>query len=837
MARDDIIDIDEVIDESLILPKQAPIADKIYSDDRAFGVDAAIKNFLVENTFISPGMIDFTVGPPRGARSRFFSPGRGFDPLGLPPGSPLQFRGFRELLEPTDPQTQMLREMGVQEDTPAQISRLASFLPADVYDSGVQRIVKRYYRDNFDIPLETDYDFQREPVGRQVVFRDPTSNELTFINPPGLDIGSFTAGAEPALAETAAAVVGLKTLGISGAFLAPIAAQFAWRYNNLNQLAKNGYLDKTYDKGKILGTAMRDAGMTALFQTGGATAFKLLKTIYGGKFIPGIDEDEFVTAYNALKSQAEETGVGKEILEKATVPEIMEAGSVGSPIVRRGLEAEIIDCASKGYKRAAQVAERLEEGARAKKEEIVESVVEEAGEGIPTKPDVGVELTRLEEEGVDVLRARDVGVKMREEFKENVDPRILEADRAIEEVRGGFDKQLRDLVEGSVEPEVALNVLRETVKDISKGDKSLPGLGKSFKIKLNKILSDNRTEQKILDDVLNLAKTSDREFFKNFLKDPEYAESVIVLRKALKNNYKQLLRKDEAGNYIPLSREAHNKFLQENKNIMDDIFEAEDLTSFKNAENLSRRLSRKEKEYEAAVNELQKEPWGSSDPERIFENTWTKEKGGITRTEKVFDVIGENQELADEYRLLILNDMKKQTNNFTEGIPKYLRDYSAMLDVWYPKQVTNNMKALGNLIEDMSLVPGAKGGEDLSVEIANKLFRVYFGFFTPTGRAISATKQFLSVFKNKRFVDALLDPEKYLKGVERRKAFFNNPYVLEFYRSGVRASARETEAVSGFDEPKEGIIPTTDPVFFEDEVSRTELKGGGEPLMELKYNL
>ena len=105
MARDDIIDIDEVIDESLILPKQAPIADKIYSDDRAFGVDAAIKNFLVENTFISPGMIDFTVGPPRGARSRFFSQGRGFDPLGLPPLAPIQVRGFRELLEPTDPQT------------------------------------------------------------------------------------------------------------------------------------------------------------------------------------------------------------------------------------------------------------------------------------------------------------------------------------------------------------------------------------------------------------------------------------------------------------------------------------------------------------------------------------------------------------------------------------------------------------------------------------------------------------------------------------------------------------------------------------------------------------
>ena len=70
--------------------------------------------------------------------------------------------------------------------------------------------------------------------------------------------------------------------------------------------------------------------------------------------------------------------------------------------------------------------------------------------------------------------------------------------------------------------------------------------------------------------------------------------------------------------------------------------------------------------------------------------------------------------------------------------------------------------------------------------------------------------------------------------MERRKAFFNNPYVLEFYRSGIRASARETEAVSGFEEPKEGIIPTTDPVFFEDEVTRTELKGYGDRDWETK---
>lgn len=831
MTQNDIIDIDKYIAESgLLVDDREAVADLPYSGKRPLD---SLKNYLVTEWGFDPNTIDFFVGAPGGFRERFYSPGRGYDPLGVPPFTPLQFRGFRELLEPTDYATRKAREAGIKEDPPFSISRTAAFLPQDSYDTGVQKLIKKYYKENFDVPLSTNYEFQREPYGKQVIYRDPIDKELKFINPPGVDLANFTAGLEPAGLELISGIVGFKVAGISGAFVAPIATQFLWRYNNLRNLEEEGLLDESYDNSKILTTAMKDAGITALFQVGGATVFKALKILGGGKMIPGIPEDEFVTAYEALKASSEESGLGKNILETATVPEILEAGKVGSPIVRRGLEAELVDRAAKGDKRAAVVAARLEEGAKAKREEFLESTVEEAGESIPTKGAVSEELTKLGEDVV--LRKEELGAAIIREFDETLDPKIAAEVRKIEEVRGNFDTQLKALTDESVEPEVALNNLRETLKDLAKGDKALPNTSKGFKLRLNKIVSDNKTEDKILDNVFELFRTSDRKFFQGYINDPELVDSKIILRNAFKNKYKNMLQTDEAGRLMPMSREAHQKFVNDNKNLIEDLFDVEDATAFKNAENFARRLDSAQKSFDRATRELQRQPWGGNGkPEYIFKNTWTREREGITTTRKVFDIIGENQELADEYRLLILNDMKQQTNNFTTGVGKYLDDYGAMLDVWYPKNVTKNLKFLSELIDDMAVNPGAKGGDDLSVEVLNKMFRIYFGFFTPTGRALSATKQLLSVFKNKRFVDTLLEPEKYLKGIQARKLFFNNPYVLEFVRGTTRTAARESELTSGFVEPEAGQIEQTDPLdFFVPE--KTEMNRGGEALMELKY--
>ena len=259
MAQDDIVNIDPALEEieiSQLFPeKPGAIIDKPYSGKR---VGDSFKNFLVEDLGVPKNWIDIAVGRPGGFRERFYSPGRGMDPFGLPPMSPIQFRGFRELMEPTDYGSRTAREAGVTgDDTPFQISRVAAFLPADSYDTGVQTLIRNYYGDNFGVPDSFDYEFQREPYNKQVIYRDPTDNELKFVNPPGIDWANFIAGAEPLVNELGGALVGFgagSLVGPKGSVIGTVGgeilASYLWRYNNLNQLANQGLLDPSYDDTK-----------------------------------------------------------------------------------------------------------------------------------------------------------------------------------------------------------------------------------------------------------------------------------------------------------------------------------------------------------------------------------------------------------------------------------------------------------------------------------------------------------------------------------------------------------------------------------------------------------
>ena len=93
--------------------------------------------------------------------------------------------------------------------------------------------------------------------------------------------------------------------------------------------------------------------------------------------------------------------------------------------------------------------------------------------------------------------------------------------------------------------------------------------------------------------------------------------------------------------------------------------------------------------------------------------------------------------------------MRKQTDNFSgDKIVDYIDNYGAMMEQWYPKQVVNNLRDYSQLIKDMRIDPGAKGGDDLAVEVLNKMARVYVGFFTAPGRALSAAKQLLGVYNS-----------------------------------------------------------------------------------------
>ena len=843
MAQDDIVNIDSALEEieiSQLFPeKPGAIIDKPYSGKR---VGDSFKNFLVEDLGVPKNWIDIAVGRPGGFRERFYSPGRGYDPFGLPPMSPIQFRGFRELMEPTDYGSRTAREAGVTgEDTPFQISRVAAFLPADSYDTGVQTLIRNYYGDNFGVPDNFDYEFQREPYNKQVIYRDPTDNELKFVNPPGIDWANFIAGAEPLVNELGGALVGFgagSLVGPKGSVIGTVGgeilASYLWRYNNLNQLANQGLLDPSYDDTKIHYTAMKDAGMTALFSLGGLALYKIIGRALGtGAVIPGLDEEAFVKAFDDLQATAT-TPEKQRVIETATVPEVMATQDL-QPIIGGGLQAEIARAAGRGDQRAGKVVEKLEEGEAAKRAAVV-SVLEDAEGTMPTKGPLTEELDTLQPETV--YRKEELGEAMRREQSETVDPKIQFEEAQIQKARENFDAQLKGLTEGSIEPDVAINNLRELIKNVSKGkgDKAMPNTYKGFQFRLNKLVSDNKAQDKILDNVFELAKTSDRKFFQSFLNDPEFVDSKILLRNALKNKYKNMLQTDEAGRLVPMARDSHQKFLADNKNIIDDLFDIEDVKAFTDAENFARKLTKEVEARNQAINELQKQPWGAStDPEFIFKNTWTRQKEGITRTRKVKDIIGENQELSDEYRLMILNDMREQTGDFTgTKIVDYIDNYGAMLEQWFPKDVVGNLREYSNLIKGMKTKQGAVFDDPALVELVNKAARVYVGFFTAPGRALSATKQLLGIYQNSKFVNLLLDPKKYRDAIKLREVV-EDPNIKAIVKGTAKTYGRETGLVSGFDEPEEGQIETKDPVLFGFEIDELEMNRGGEALMELKY--
>ena len=901
-----IIDLDPFLEAALAIENRTtagiqtpdPVAALPYSSRGPLDVDTDIKNFLVEKAGVGKNLIDLMVGRRGGFRDRAFGPQ--YDEQGLPRPQ----RGLlKELFDPTDAATIAAKEAGVStKNSQTELAEYASYLPEDVYETGVQKLIRQHYNQKFDIPLDFDYEFQREPYNKQIIYKDPTSGEFTYLNPPGIDMGNLKAvGAQlgpeiigavsgafttmnPAKAVTspivgaaagytvaggAADLMGLEGIpkeivqvagGIGGGFLSagtgrvtPIilgetVGGFIARHQTLQDLDEKGLLDETYDKEKIYKVALKDAGVTFAFAIGSnAIASGIMKSFgKGGYDIKGFDYDAFERAFNSLKADASGDKAAQKVITTSTVPEIMEAGNVGSIITREGYQGELLDAASQGGKQAQLVKARLDEGKRAKQEGL-DTQLESITPSMPTK--TGTVQENLKElQGSDIVRRREqMGKEMKREFDSAIDPKVLEIEKQIETTRGDFGDQLNLLTDPEIEPEYALNYIRETLEELrkaagkSKGDKTIDPYG-SFKVKLNKMVSDSKNNDKVLDNILDLSNTGNRPFFQELLDDGQFPEARVYLKNALLNKYKNNMARDEAGNLVPLTSKKHDAFISSNKNSIEDLLNPEEIATLNNSRLWGDQLKRQESSYEKAISKLRQEPWGrNTDPEFIFRNTWTAEKEGITKTRKVKELIEENQELADEYRLNILKDMKDQTGSFKgKQLVDYVDNYGAMLDEWFPSDFSKNIRAYGKLIDKLNVMRGATDDPNLAVEIMKKLARVYVGFFTAPGRALSAAQQGFGVYSNNRLLNVILDPEKLLEE-KALQNFVQSPVAKAFLRGAGREYGRTTESVSGKTDPESGQIPTADPFKFEDynsvfNMDEIKLNRGGNPLIELKYN-
>ena len=439
MAQDDIVDLDpflEALGTSTMIKTPDPIADLPYRSRGPMDFDTDIKNFLVEKAGASKNLIDTLVGGRGTFRDRAFGSQYTDEGLKLPQ------RGLiPELFSPTDAGTQAAERAGVSKENPArEIAEYAAYLPEDVYETGVQKLIRQYYNNNFDTPLDFDYEFQREPYNKEIIYKDPTTNEFTYVNPPGLDMGNLKAVGTQLFPEilgglTGAAstmnpqrrVTGPITGGIGGYAAATGAAElagvgditkgvmqgagtvagalsgtgqaavtpivlgetvggFLTRYQTLKDLKNKGLLNETYDEEKLYKTALKDAGVTFLFGVGAnALGTAIIKaSSKGGYGIEGFDYDAFESAFDDLKAAAAGDPAAERVIATATVPEIMEAGNVGSPITREAFQSNILDAASGGGDQAKLVKARLDEARRAR-EEGLDTQIGIADPSMPTK--------------------------------------------------------------------------------------------------------------------------------------------------------------------------------------------------------------------------------------------------------------------------------------------------------------------------------------------------------------------------------------------------------------------------------------------------------------------
>jgi hypothetical protein len=346
------------------------------------------KNYILEKTSIDPSFLDTLLGRPYSFRDRFLNlnpkdferdvkrfllPGR--QPLDRETQQPFGL-DIMELFNPTDPATKQAEALGIETDkgAPFRVQKDATYLPADNYERGVKALLREAYP---GVPLEA-FELAKEPNTNRIVYKDPESGEKQFVSPPGIDFADVTAVMEPLSLEIGAGLLGFglgSSVGIpagaviggmggllgtaqltdnefwqatgaaagaaAGAARAPITftimgetmAHFLWRYNNLRNMKDRGILDETYDSAKILKTAIDDSKMVAAYSAGGNAAFAGIAKFLGRNpaGVLGIDEDEFLNAFDEIQKRIEAGGPETTVLANLSTPQVLAAADEGLP--------------------------------------------------------------------------------------------------------------------------------------------------------------------------------------------------------------------------------------------------------------------------------------------------------------------------------------------------------------------------------------------------------------------------------------------------------------------------------------------------------------------------
>lgn len=475
-------------------PIPDPVIDKVYpsgeeTPGQLFPND--FKNYILDKTNISPSILDAILGRPYSFRDRFLNlnpkdairdlfrfttPGK--QPLDRDTQQPFGLN-FMELVNPTDPKTKRAESLGIDIDkgAPYQVQKDATYLPPDNYERGVKALLREAYP---GVPLEA-FELAKEPNTNRIVYKDPETGQKQFVTPPGIDwpdvtaimeplsleigagIGGFMAGSSvgPAVGGVAGGTGGLigtaaltdsgfwqATGGAAGATAgavsAPITftvmgetmAHFIWRYNNLRGMKDRGILDETYTPDKILKTAIDDSKMIAVYSAGGNAAFAGIAKFLGRNPASalGIDEDEFLNAFEEVQKRIEAGGPEATVLANLTTPQVLGSVDEGLPIRKDAMQREIDVSAEKNPEIERRILQQ--------EEDI------DLGYG-KVFDDLGIDTVVFRDQDIARVKkdfGRDIGGFF---DPENVNPRIGEGFGVVQADRLAMSKKVKNLTQGA----------------------------------------------------------------------------------------------------------------------------------------------------------------------------------------------------------------------------------------------------------------------------------------------------------------------------------------------------------------------------------------------------
>ena len=227
-----------------------------------------------------------------------------------------------------------------------------------------------------------------------------------------------------------------------------------------------------------------------------------------------------------------------------------------------------------------------------------------------------------------------------------------------------------------------------------------------------------------------------------------------------------------------------------------------------------------------------------ADPEGVFDLIWTK--GKITKVDTFLDMVP--VEKQTEFKNLIFRDFLENTKPIDgvfnpNDISKYLVDHGDQLKSIYGEEFVDGLRSYNRLIKDISIVAPKIGiGDAEFAQFVNVMARSYLGIFTRPGRMITAATKVTEKFRRKSFEEMLLDPEELVKRI-RTKQFLDSKEGEVFYntaRSLARAYEKQDRAVDPEETPTS--FPTQERIIDID-LEGLEMNKGGNPLMELKYDM